>query len=210
MALEYTINAEQHAGLEDGLRGLYEERDGAFVLNVNGLEDTNGLKSALEKERQSAKDLAKKVKEWEALGASPEEISALLKSPQKKEEPKSEPAAQHEAYVKGMDELRAKLAKMEQRDRDRDIRDQLKDLSAEQMEIVMPALASVSDEDLPARIEAIRKAFPVAQKPGPVGGPGGNPGNKPPEGNAEAVKKIKEMAHTAKEAGENSGDWKGF
>lgn len=47
-------------------RALYVEKEGKFHLDVDGLEDTNGLKSALQKERQAAKDareLAKKLEE---------------------------------------------------------------------------------------------------------------------------------------------------
>ncbi len=57
--------------------GLYQEADGKFRLAVDGLpkpEDTSGLKSALEKERERAKSAAK----WEKLGKSPDEIQALL------------------------------------------------------------------------------------------------------------------------------------
>jgi hypothetical protein len=69
----------------EALRGEYTERDGKFHLNVEGLEDTAGLKTALAKERASAKAnatkasaLEAKVARWEALGKTDEEISTLL------------------------------------------------------------------------------------------------------------------------------------
>jgi hypothetical protein len=53
-------------GVEEAVRALYVEKDGEFHLDVLGLEDTSGLKSALQKERQAAKearDLAKSIED---------------------------------------------------------------------------------------------------------------------------------------------------
>lgn len=55
----------------------YTEKDGKFHLNVEGLEDTGGLKSALETERTARKQLEKDVKAWKALGKTPAEIAEL-------------------------------------------------------------------------------------------------------------------------------------
>jgi hypothetical protein len=67
------------------LRGEYAEKDGKFHLNVNGLEDTAGLKSALKKERDAAakatkdaKALSEKVARWESLGKTDTEIQEML------------------------------------------------------------------------------------------------------------------------------------
>jgi hypothetical protein len=49
--------------IEESHRGLYTEKDGKFHLEVTGLDDTSGLKSALEKERAAAKANAKAVKD---------------------------------------------------------------------------------------------------------------------------------------------------
>lgn len=46
-------------------RPLYEERDGKFHLAVEGLEDTSGLKSALQKERETAKTVRQALKNLE-------------------------------------------------------------------------------------------------------------------------------------------------
>lgn len=63
----------------EALRGEYTEKDGKFHLNVDGLEDTKGLKSALEKEREARRTYEKQVKKWESLGKSDEEIAELLR-----------------------------------------------------------------------------------------------------------------------------------
>jgi len=91
MALKYSITTQEHGGLEEHVKGLYTEKDGTFTLAVDGLEDTSGLKSALEKERAAAKEYEKKVKAWDALGKKPEEISELLKQLKQKEDLEKNP-----------------------------------------------------------------------------------------------------------------------
>jgi hypothetical protein len=93
MALKYSITAQEHGGLEEGIKSLYAEKDGGFVLSVEGVEDTTALKSALEKERASAKDYKKQVATWDALGKKPEEISEMIKQleTRKKDPPKPTP-----------------------------------------------------------------------------------------------------------------------
>lgn len=86
----------------EAIRNLYSEDGGKFRLNVKGVEPVDGLKSALEKERKAARELEKKVKRWESLGKSDEEIADLLK--------KAEDAEQSEAERKGeWDKLRAQM-----------------------------------------------------------------------------------------------------
>jgi hypothetical protein len=88
--------------VDEPLRSLYEEKDGKFALKVEGVEPVDGLKSALEKERKAARELEKKVKRWESLGKSDEEIAELLK--------KAEDAELSEAERKGeWDKLRAQM-----------------------------------------------------------------------------------------------------
>ena len=79
MALKLKLSAEEYKALEEGIRGLYEEKDGGYILSVDGIEDTSGLKSALEKERKSRSDYEKLARSYRDLGKSPEEISELLK-----------------------------------------------------------------------------------------------------------------------------------
>lgn len=84
----------------EALRGEYTEKDGKFHLNVDGLEDTSGLKKALETERRTARDLEKKVKRWEALGKSDEEIAQLLKDHEEAERKKAEADGDHAKILK--------------------------------------------------------------------------------------------------------------
>jgi hypothetical protein len=68
MSVDARLTEEQHASLDDGLKGHYrKDSDGSFVLDVNavgGLEltDASGLKSALGKEKANAKELSAKYK----------------------------------------------------------------------------------------------------------------------------------------------------
>jgi Skp family chaperone for outer membrane proteins len=84
----------------EALRGEYTERDGKFHLNVDGIEDTSGLKKALETERKAAKDLERKVKRWEAIGKSDEEISQMLRDQEEAERKKAEAAGDHAKILK--------------------------------------------------------------------------------------------------------------
>ena len=90
MALKLRISAEELAGLPEGIRGFYEEKDGGYVLSIDGLEDTNGLKSALEKERKARSEYEKAVRKYEGLGKSPEEIAELVKAQEESEKNKLE------------------------------------------------------------------------------------------------------------------------
>ena len=49
-------------GVDEGVKALYTEHDGKFKLAVDGLEDTSGLKSALEKERKARRDAEARAK----------------------------------------------------------------------------------------------------------------------------------------------------
>lgn len=51
--------------VDEALRSLYTEKDGKFHLDVEGMEDTSGLKSALQKERENAKVLKAAMKQLE-------------------------------------------------------------------------------------------------------------------------------------------------
>lgn len=91
MSLKYTV--ESLDGIDEAMRGLYSEKDGKFVLSVDGLpeqEDNTGLKTALERERANAKQFGKQIKRWEGLGKSPEEISELLENLAENERKKAE------------------------------------------------------------------------------------------------------------------------
>ncbi len=90
MALKLKLTAEEWKGLEEGLKGLYEEKDGTYVLSIDGLEDTSGLKSALEKERKARAEFEKAAKKYEGLWKSPEEITELVKAQEEAEKAKLE------------------------------------------------------------------------------------------------------------------------
>ncbi len=79
MALDLIIDSLDK--VDKALQGLYVEKDGKFSLDVDGLPDNAGLKSALEAERKAAKDakalardLAKKYD-----GIDPDQTREMLK-----------------------------------------------------------------------------------------------------------------------------------
>jgi len=80
MALKLKVTKAEYDSLDEGIRGLYEEKDGGYQLAVDGIEDTSGLKSALEKERKARADFEKMAKQYQGLGMTPEEITELVKA----------------------------------------------------------------------------------------------------------------------------------
>lgn len=110
MALKYEVDDIET--VDEGVRGLYAEHNGKFRLNVEGVpkgEDTSGLKSALQKERERAKQ----VERYESIGLSPDEIQAMVREKEEAEHKRLEAAgdfkailAQHkEAWEKERSEL---------------------------------------------------------------------------------------------------------
>lgn len=66
--LKFKITADAFGALEEGQQSLYSEKDGEYVLSIDGLpevEDVSGLKSALEKERENARKNAREKKALE-------------------------------------------------------------------------------------------------------------------------------------------------
>jgi Txe/YoeB family toxin of Txe-Axe toxin-antitoxin module len=94
MALKLIIDKLED--VDEALRPLYEEKDGKFQLAVEGIEDASGLKKALNSERQQRAAFEKKVKAWEALGKTPEEIAELTAAAQQAEEDKLKGAGEWE------------------------------------------------------------------------------------------------------------------
>lgn len=90
MALKLKITADEHGKLPEGIKELYTAKDDGFVLSVEGIEDTSGLKSALEKERKARADFEKLSKSFQGLGKSPEEIAELVKAQEEAEKSKLE------------------------------------------------------------------------------------------------------------------------
>lgn len=96
MSLKLMLTKAEWEGLDEGIKGLYEEKDGGYSLSVDGLEDTSGLKSALQKERAEREKLAKQIKAWSATGKTPEEISELLTKLEEEEAKRAEKAGEWE------------------------------------------------------------------------------------------------------------------
>jgi hypothetical protein len=65
MPMPLPVAVESLDAIPEAARAAYVEKDGAFVLDVE-LEDTSGLKSALQKEREAAKAATRAAKELEA------------------------------------------------------------------------------------------------------------------------------------------------
>jgi len=99
------LEVESLEGIDESVQALYKpvgegETPEKYTLDVEGIPDTSGLKSALEKERKAAKDLSKKLKTYEDVdvekyqdllsreaqleSADPEKIEALVKERVKK------------------------------------------------------------------------------------------------------------------------------
>lgn len=74
--------------LPEAQRGLYKEEDGKWRLEVDGLEDTSGLKSALEKERDARRKAENERKEFAKRyeGIDPDKVRDLMSHFENKEE----------------------------------------------------------------------------------------------------------------------------
>ena len=86
MALKLIVDSLD--GLDEGTKCLYAEKDGKYRLDVEGIEDTSGLKSALEKERTARRELEKRAKA--ALSEDDMEEYARLKAEADKGKDKDE------------------------------------------------------------------------------------------------------------------------
>lgn len=75
MALKLVVDKIDE--IDESIRSQYLEKDGKFHLDVEGVEDTAPLKRALVAERKARDELDKKIKGWEKLGKTPEEIELL-------------------------------------------------------------------------------------------------------------------------------------
>ena len=110
MSLKLTVDTLDD--VPENLRSLYSESDGKFRLAVDGLEDTAGLKSALQKEREAARTAEKQSKAWMALGKTPEEIAALVDAQRKAEEDRALKGGEFDKLKAQMNEQhKAELAK---------------------------------------------------------------------------------------------------
>jgi hypothetical protein len=88
MALELQVDSLE--SVPEAVRTLYVEQDGKFKLDVAGVPDTTGLKSALDAERKAAKEAAKQLNEFKTKydGIDPEEFLRLRQEREAAEEAK--------------------------------------------------------------------------------------------------------------------------
>jgi hypothetical protein len=113
-ALTLVIEKDAHAKLTEGQRALYVEKDGKFHLDVDGVEDVSGLKSALEKERKAAKlaEQARKDLEKRFEGIDPEKVKKMIEEMGDDEEAKLMKAGKvDEVVAKRTEKLRKELEK---------------------------------------------------------------------------------------------------
>ena len=73
MSLKLNLNAEDHAKLDDAIKGLYQADGDNFKLIVDGLEDTGALKRAKDRE---ADERRKATERAEALQSELDELRA--------------------------------------------------------------------------------------------------------------------------------------
>lgn len=102
------------------LKASYKPHEGKFRLDLEGYEDPKGLKSALDAERLTARNLEKQAKAWAALGKTPEEVAALVAAAEQAEVDKltksgdfeklrEQMNTQHAAALAQKDEVSGKL-----------------------------------------------------------------------------------------------------
>src|SRR3546814_19658249 len=63
MSTKLKMQLDHLDGLDESLHGFYEERDGKFVLNLDGYEDPAALKRAKDHEKEARKKAEKDLKE---------------------------------------------------------------------------------------------------------------------------------------------------
>lgn len=123
MALPITVDSLD--SIEESAHSFYVEVDGKYHLDIEGLEDTSGLKSALEKERQASKDAKRKLAEAEQFkqqfeGIDLDAMKGLLQKASQDEETRLIAEGKIDEVVSRRTErLRGDLEKQLQAERDR-------------------------------------------------------------------------------------------
>jgi hypothetical protein len=97
-------------GLDENVAKLYSKNsDGKFQLQVDGVpqqEDTKGLKSALQKERENVAKLEGDLKAWKKLGEKPETVSETIEGLKKaKGDPNESERLLEQATAKHKEEM---------------------------------------------------------------------------------------------------------
>jgi hypothetical protein len=125
-------------GVDETLAALYKEADGKFVLDVEGLPDTTGLKTALDKERKTVRELKSSLNEFktfdqdkyhdllsreaELLKHDPAQIDQMLR--QRVEQ-------NNQSWQEKFNDLNGKLTEKDQRLADLLISDELRKVGSE-------------------------------------------------------------------------------
>ena len=89
------MTTETLDAVPEAFRDAYEKTETGYRLKVEGVEDTSGLKSALQKERDRAKAADAYVK----LGLTPEEIAELKSAKEKADDEAARKAGDFEALL---------------------------------------------------------------------------------------------------------------
>lgn len=84
MSLKYKIDADAFGKLEEAQQAFYTEKDGDYVLDVDGAEgedDIQGLKKALQEERDAARKFQRQLKQAQdaSAGIDKDKYEELLK-----------------------------------------------------------------------------------------------------------------------------------
>lgn len=152
MALQLTIDSLD--SVDESVRSLYVADGEKFKLDVSGVEDTAGLKSALQKEREAARQATKQAHAWSSLGKTPEEIQQLLEAQRKADEDKAAKNGEWDKLKAQMQEqFSSERGKLEQALK-------AKDSAIERYLIDAQAVAAISElKGVPALLLPHVKAF---------------------------------------------------
>ena len=117
-------------GVDTALHGFYDKTDSGYTLKIDGLEDTGGLKTALQKERDSNKEAKQRLADLEKLRDEAER-KTLETQGQYKELSEKERADKIVAQQK-YDELQRKVA---EKTRDLMVRDLASSMTSDPVEL---------------------------------------------------------------------------
>lgn len=109
-----SLTVEDIATVPEAQRAFYVERDGKHHLDVTGLDDTSGLKSALQKERDAVKEAKRLQKELEQRyeGIDPEKVKSMMAKFENDDEAKLIAAGKIDDVIsKRTEKLRVELLK---------------------------------------------------------------------------------------------------
>ncbi len=109
-----SLTVDDIATVPEAQRSLYVEKDGKHHLDVTGIEDTSGLKSALQKEREANKEAKRLQKEIEARyeGIDPDKVKSMMAKFENDDEAKLIAAGKiDEVVTKRTEKLRIELQK---------------------------------------------------------------------------------------------------